>query len=251
MQRDREAGVGRRLPDRVVDRVVERTPVDRRVRTHEHRHHARQLGDPTDLGGDARRRRRARASAEPHPHRTAGPRLRGCGRNTSRCTRAPAPRRSRCRACSAARGASSGTAPRGRCRPGPCPAGAPWRSTPPDEPRCSAARRGTTRAVFVAHPGGAGCGHGVAGQAVAVEVQPLLALRVGLEVPDAIAVLGRRVVGHRRRVFEDVTVRVDVAQATIGSGGRHGEPPRTLDDCEPADDPTGKRRWASRAASGP
>ena len=51
VERDRQPGVGGGLPERVVDQVVERTPVDHRVRPHEHRHHAGQFGHPTDLGG--------------------------------------------------------------------------------------------------------------------------------------------------------------------------------------------------------
>ena len=123
--------------------VVERPPVDHRVRPHEHRHHAGQRGHPTDLGRDALDVFRLRAWEVPRPHRTDGPRPRTRGRSTSRCTRALAPRRSRRRARSGARGASSGTARRGRCGPGPCPGGGPWRSTPPDASPCSASPRGT------------------------------------------------------------------------------------------------------------
>ena len=41
MEAERETGVGGRGPQRVIDRVVERSPVDHGVRTEEHRHHAR------------------------------------------------------------------------------------------------------------------------------------------------------------------------------------------------------------------
>jgi hypothetical protein len=83
-------------------------------------------------------------------------------------------------------------------------------------------------AILVAHAGGAGRRHVVRGDALSVVVQPLLALRVGLDVPDPFPVLGRRVVGHRGRVFEDVTVGVDVAQTAVRSGGRHGVPPAVV-----------------------
>ena len=143
MQRDRQTGVGRGLPDRVVDGVVERPPVDRRVRAHEHRHHARQLGHPPDLGRHPRPRRRARASAAPRRRRTADPRpswtwsehqslyARACAsaKSTSRLALQPEQhRRVQHRQVDAG--------------PGPCPGAAPWRSRPPGASRCSASRRG-------------------------------------------------------------------------------------------------------------
>ena len=70
-------------------------------------------------------------------------------------------------------------------------------------------------AVLVAHARGTRDGGGVGRAAVAVPEQPLGAVGVGLDVPDAIAVLLWRVVEHAGRVLEDVSVGVDEAELTL------------------------------------
>ena len=74
-------------------------------------------------------------------------------------------------------------------------------------------------AVLIAHAGGSGNRGAVGGAAVPVPQEPLGAVGVGLDVPDAIAVLLRRVVEHAGRVLEDVSVGVDEAELTLW---RHG-----------------------------
>ena len=55
-----------------------------------------------------------------------------------------------------------------------------------------------------------------AGVAAAVRDDPLLAVVVGLDVPDPFAVRGRGVLEHLVRVLEDVPVGVDETQLGVG-----------------------------------
>ena len=80
----------------------------------------------------------------------------------------------------------------------------------------------SARAVLVARPGNTGRRQPVGGCAVPVVHQRLLARFVGIDVPDPIPVLHRGVVGHGRRVLEDVPVRVDIAEPVVGT---HRFPP--------------------------
>ena len=78
-----------------------------------------------------------------------------------------------------------------------------------------------SRPVFVAHARHSRRGHGVGRRPAVVVQQPLLTRLVGLDVPDSVAILGGRVLRHRRRMLEDVAVGIDVAQALVS---RHHVP---------------------------
>ena len=224
VERDREPGVGRRLPHGVVHRVVERPPVDRRVRAHEHRHHAGELGDAADLGGDAR-------DVVGVVHRRDGARTEQPALAFEGVVRAPVVVRARLGLGEVDVAHALQPEQHRRVQHREVDAvlvhvlqarlGVPRRRADLGVAELTAERAG---AVLVAHARGARGGHVVRGEAGPVVDQPLLALRVGLDVPDAVAVLGRRVVRHRGRVLEDVAVRVDVAETGRGGGG-HAVPP--------------------------
>ena len=72
------------------------------------------------------------------------------------------------------------------------------------------------RPVLVARTGHTGGRHAVGRRSVPVVEEPLLAVVVGLDVPDAVPVRRGCVVGHRGRVLEDVPVGVDVTKAVRG-----------------------------------
>ena len=219
VQRDRQTGVLRRLPDRVVDRVVERSPVDRRVRAHEHRDHAGQLGNAADLRRDARDvvglvHRGHRARAEQATFTLLGVRgapvvVRAClclGEVDVVQTLEPEQHRGIEHREVDAVGVHVLETRLGVVR----------RRPHLGVPQFAAER---LLAVLVAHARGTGGRHEVRGEDGAVVVQPLDALLVGLDVPDAVAVLRRRVVEHARGVLENVAVGVDVAQSLCGGHG--------------------------------
>ena len=216
VQRDGHAGVRRRLPDRVVDRVVERPPVDRRVRPHEHRHHAGERRHPADLGGDARdvvllvhRRYRARTeeTALTLRHVVRAPVVVRAGLYPGEVHVALALQGQEHRR------VQDGEVDvvlvhvlQARLR-------VPCRGTRLRVAHLAAER---ARPVLVTRTGHTGSRHAVRRRSVPVVEEPLLAVGVGLDVPDAVPVLRGCVVGHRGRVLEDVPVGVDVTKAVRG-----------------------------------
>ena len=227
MQGDGQPGVRRRLPDRVVDRVVEGPPVHRRVGPHEDRDHAGQVGHPADLCRDPGdvvglvHRRNSTGPEQPALallHVVGAPVVVGPGLGLGEIdvplalqpeqhgrvqhrqvdvvlvhvlqARLGVPRR------------RPGLGVAHLAAEGPSP-------------------------VLVARPGDTGRRQPVGGCAVPVVDQPLLARFVGLDVPDPIPILRRGVIGHRRRMLEDVPIRVDIAQPVVG---KHRFPPLERSD---------------------
>ena len=203
-----------RLPDGVVDRVVERPPVDRRVRPHEHRHHAR----AARRRGGSRRRPPATSSGSciggtaPAPKSRPSPSCEVVG--------APVVVRAGLRLAEVDvvhalepehhRRVQHREVDAVRC---PCPGGAALAFHAAGRvSRVADLAVERARSVLVARRPRACRRQAVRRHPVAVVDEPLLAVGVGLDVPDPVAVLRGRVLRHPRRVLEDVPVGVDVAQ---------------------------------------
>ena len=212
MQRNGKTGVGGCLPNGVVDRVVERSPVHRRVGPHEHRHHAGQLSHPADLRGHAGHVLAAvhwghRAGAEEAPlallYVVRAPVVVGAGLGLGEVNIPLALQAEQ--QCGIQHGQIDVVLVH-VLKAGLCvPAGGTGLGVAQLTPQGACP-------ILVAHSGRTGGRLDIGRSAVAVVDHPLLAGLVGLDVPDAIAVLGRRVLGNGRRVFEDVAVRIDVTQ---------------------------------------
>ena len=216
MEPDRPARVGGRLPHRVVHGVVEMPPFDHRVGTDERPHEVRGVRGALNLG-----RRRldvllrddrdaeqavgcvAAEVGEPVVVRAA---LRDGDVEVLHARDAEQRRRVE-DALADAFGVEVGDA---RCR----------LERARSEVGVLAFAGGDPRLLLGAHPPGAGQREVVRRVAAAVPDDPLVAVIVGLDVPDAVAVPLGRVLEHLVGMFEHVTVGVDELQidARIGDG---------------------------------